>query len=142
MTRDYRANGKRAVWDWKPAMDRELLSVTIQPHTERYRGSPSCFSEVAEKYGRTIKACSTRYYKLRKRQGEIGQWTDVGLWTPEEDNLILAQIPLYGRVADGTWVSVAGNPHESNARGNLHPRLQLEAATLGKTGRWGIIIWT
>ena len=88
-------------------MDRDLLAVRIQPHTERYRDDPSCFSEVAKKYGRTIKACTTRYYNLRKRQGEIGQWTDVGLWTPEEDNLILAQIPLYGRVADGTWVSVA-----------------------------------
>ena len=85
-------------------MDRDLLAVRIQPHTERYRGSPSCFSEVAEKYGRTIRACITRYNKLRTKRG---QWTDVGLWTPEEDNLILAQIPLYGRVADGTWVSVA-----------------------------------
>ena len=61
-------------------------------------------SEVAKKYGRTIRACTTRYNKLRTKRG---QWTDVGLWTPEEDNLILAQIPLYGRVADGTWVSVA-----------------------------------
>ena len=107
MPRNYRASGKRAQWDWKPAMDRELLAVRIQPHTERYRGSPSCFSEVAEKYGRTIRACTTRYYNLRKRQGEIGFWTDVGLWTPEEDNLILAQIPLYGRVAYGTWIQIS-----------------------------------
>ena len=105
MTRgNYRANGKRARWDWTPEMDQDLKAVRIQPHTERYRGSPSCFSEVAEKYGRTIRACITRYNKLRTKRG---QWTDVGLWTPEEDNLILAQIPLYGRVADGTWVSVA-----------------------------------
>ena len=104
MPRNYRASGKRAVWDWTAKMDRELLSVRIQPHTERYRGSPSCFSEVAEKYGRTIRACTTRYYKLRTKRG---QWTQEGLWTAAEDNLILAQIPPYGRVADGTWVSVA-----------------------------------
>ena len=107
MPKNYRASGKRAVWDWTAKMDRELLSVTIQPHTERYRGSPSCFSEVAAKYGRTINACITRYYNLRKRQGEIGFWTDVGLWTPEEDNLIVAQIPLYGRVAYGTWIQIS-----------------------------------
>ena len=105
MPRNYRASGKRAQWDWKPAMDRDLLAVRIQPHTERYRGSPSCFSEVAEKYGRTIKACSTRYYKLRTKRG---QWTQEGLWTAAEDNLILAQIPLHGKpVENGTWADVS-----------------------------------
>ena len=85
-------------------MDRDLLAVRIQPHTERYRGSPSCFSEVAEKYGRTIRACITRYNKLRTKRG---QWTQEGLWTAAEDNLILAQIPLYGRVEDGTWIEMS-----------------------------------
>ena len=58
MTRgNYRASGKRAKWDWTPKMDRDLKAVRIQPHTERYRGFPSCFLKVAEKYGRTIKVC-------------------------------------------------------------------------------------
>ena len=86
-------------------MDRDLLNVRIQPWTERYRGFPSCFLKVAEKYGRTITACNTRYDKLRV---ERGQWTDVGLWTTEEDDLILAQISLHGKpVENGTWADVS-----------------------------------
>ena len=106
MPRDYRANGKRAKWDWTPEQDKDLLSVEIQPWTERYRGAPSCFSEVAAKYDRTISACFTRYYKLR---GKLrGQWTQEGLWSREEDALILAQLPRGGgRVANGTWEHVS-----------------------------------
>ena len=102
MTSNYRANGKRAVWDWTPEMDRDLMDVRVQAWHERKWGSPSCFLKVARKYGKSIAACSCRYYKLRKGN------THEGLWTPEEDDLILAEIPLrQGRVADGTWIELS-----------------------------------
>ena len=85
-------------------MDRELLAVKIRPWTERFKPGPSCFSEVAEKFGRTIFACVTRYHALRTKRGP---WTKIGLWTAEEDSLILAQIRGVDRVEDGTWIDVS-----------------------------------
>ena len=82
-------------------MDRDLMAVRVQAWHERKWGSPSCFLEVAEKYCRTIAACSCRYYKLRKGS------THEGLWTPEEDDLILAEIPLQGRVWPGKWIELS-----------------------------------
>ena len=78
-----------------------------------------------------------RYYNLRKRQGEIGLWTQEGLWTTEEDNLIVAQIPLYGRVAYGTWIQISEILTNRTLAAGPGSCFQLESGESGENGTVG-----
>ncbi len=76
---------------WSPEEDRLLLAAGLTPHTERWSGE-SRLRDVARELGRTETACCTRLNRLMKRAGHAGgQWTVEGLWTPEEDAVILEQ---------------------------------------------------
>ena len=92
---------------WADAEDRELLAVTVTPHTARHAGR-SAFADIAHKLGVSVDAARCRYHLLKRKAGHPGgQWTTVGLWTPKEDGTVLRALPDYGPVPSGTWVDVA-----------------------------------
>ena len=103
--RRYRGRVRRR---WTPEEDALLLDIRLTPHTERYQGRSS-LAEVAARIGVTETAAKSRYSLLKRKAGhEGGQWTDDGLWTKREDDLIRSQLnPDAQRVPNGTWDVIA-----------------------------------
>ena len=96
---------------WSAEEDRALLAVKLTPHTERFTGA-SALREIGRKLGRSRLACVTRYERLMRERGHVpGRlWTEEGLWTKVEDDLIRCHLRAAGAAAvqPGTWGAVAG----------------------------------
>lgn len=83
-----------------------LLACGLTPHTERHVGDGH-LARAAKALGRSVIACTSRYSRLMRQRGHTGgQWTTVGLWTPEQDEVIRAHLRPE-RVPPGTWQHVA-----------------------------------
>ena len=85
------------------------MALELTPHTDRYRAG-GAFAAIAQRLGRTEGACRDRYNRLMKAAGhDGGQWTEEGLWTPEEDAVIRSYMygDESGRVPMGTWPAIA-----------------------------------
>ena len=91
-------------------MDAALLAVELTPHTERFAGR-SGIREVAARLGKSRVACVSRLYRLMRARGHRpgDQWTTDGLWSPEEDQIILDCMEPSGPVPPGTWPRVAAD---------------------------------
>ena len=95
---------------WTPEEDVALLAIELTPHTERYQGR-GAFAVIADRLGRTVQACTDRYRRLMRDGGHVPgqQWTEEGLWTPEEDAVIERVIRDHPeRAPFGRWPDVAG----------------------------------
>ena len=89
---------------WTPEDDTVLLAAGITPWTERYvKGGR--LAAVAAQMGRSEQACCDRLNRLMKQAGhEGGQWTDEGLWTPEEDDVI--RVEMAKGIGNAIWITV------------------------------------
>ena len=84
---------------WTPAEDAVLLAAKLTPHTERHQGPhpTESLQAVAARLGRSLSSCTSRRDRLERKAGQRGAWTKVGLWTPAEDDLVLAGGSPQGR---------------------------------------------
>ena len=75
---------------WTPDMDAVLMAVKLTPHTERFAGGGGAFAELARRFGIAGGAVRDRYQRLVRAAGHQPgrQWTQEGLWTLEEDDVI------------------------------------------------------
>ena len=81
--------------DWTPEMDKKLLAAGLCPHTERYKWGSGRLRLVAEELGKTEKAAISRMKRLmQKHKHRPGLWTEEGLWSAAEDDVIRAAIRL------------------------------------------------
>ena len=81
---------------WTAAEDAAILAAKLTPHTERFNGPDpkESLTAVAARLGRTAIACSTRRDRLERRAGRRGLWTTVGLWAPDDDEIVMSDRPL------------------------------------------------
>ena len=98
--------------DWSDEQIELLMSARLTAHTARYAGPDpeESLAAVAAKLGRSISACRSKRMKLERERGHtVGdQWTDEGLWTPDEDKVIRDHMAAPGeRAPVGTWPAVA-----------------------------------
>ena len=96
---------------WTDAEDEAVLAVGLIPHTERCRAY-SRLRDLSKQIDRSYSAMMSRLRKLHRDRGHVAgnQWTTVGLWTAEEDSVILGELDRAinpRRVARGTWDAVA-----------------------------------
>ena len=91
------AGGRR----WTPAEDAVVMAARLTSHTERYAGPhpKESLAAVAARLGRTLLACQTRRDRLERKAGRRGLWTTQGLWTPEEDKVVLLRDGPDSRIA-------------------------------------------
>ena len=94
---------------WTEEMDAALLTCSITRHDQRaYGKAPGGLADVAKKFNKTYQAAVDRYHHLRQARGLRGLWTQAGLWTEAEDDVIRNHMPAPGeRVPLGTWPEVA-----------------------------------